>query len=130
MDRIKQKKQRTDCVPAEEDENDDKLFMLSLVPKMRLLPTEENLNFRIEVQQLLLNKLRHSSQTNSSNEDSNYEEIVVKVETFGSADHLEGYQLDRVWSNVIVLWNFDAVRRKCIYNLTNESFCIKVCVCE
>ncbi|XP_054274375.1 uncharacterized protein LOC128994116 [Macrosteles quadrilineatus] len=89
-----QPKQKKLCinVPAEEEENDDKLFMLSLVPKMRLLPNEENLNFRIEVQQLLLEKLRH---LNQPVEDDTLEGISVKVETFGSVDHLGGFQIDQ-----------------------------------
>lgn len=51
------KHEQVEIVSAEDDPDDDKLFMLSLVPKMRELSTVDNLSFRIEVQQLLLSRL-------------------------------------------------------------------------
>lgn len=41
----------------ESDEDDDKYFLLSILPQMRQLAPRDNLIFRMEVQQLLINKL-------------------------------------------------------------------------
>ncbi|XP_046679092.1 uncharacterized protein LOC124366547 isoform X1 [Homalodisca vitripennis] len=86
------KKIRIDSsIPAEEENNDDKLFMLSLVPKMRHLPMVENIKFRIEVQQLLLNRLCQFSEQSDpaetvqvmldeDNDESDFQELSVKAE--------------------------------------------------
>ncbi|KAL1139569.1 hypothetical protein AAG570_006551 [Ranatra chinensis] len=46
------------------EEDDDRLFLLSLLPKMRHLSMQDNIKFRIEVQALLLEKLASSAQNN------------------------------------------------------------------
>ncbi|KAF6208115.1 hypothetical protein GE061_016565 [Apolygus lucorum] len=51
----------------EEDIDDDKMFLLSLLPKMKQLPVLDNMSFRIEVHTLLLSKLQSCLGSSESN---------------------------------------------------------------
>lgn len=71
------KHRQIDILSAEDDPDDDKLFMLSLVPKMRQLSTVDNLSFRVEVQQLLLSRVCQASSEETDVEDN---ELVMICE--------------------------------------------------
>lgn len=84
-----------DILSAEDDPDDDKLFMLSLVPKMRQLSTVDNLSFRVEVQQLLLSRVCQASSEETDVQDNElvmicepeeetFTEPAVEVEPFNS----------------------------------------------
>ncbi|BES88247.1 BESS motif [Nesidiocoris tenuis] len=63
---------------SSEEMDDDRLFLLSLLPKMRQLPILENMSFRIEVHSLLLTKLQSclsQAEEHNSRSGSDYRHV-------------------------------------------------------